>query len=631
LQQKTLAYYLSQAALAGRDIIWDQHYKHNLVIRRTLEAIYKNYPDQTSDEFLKFNTYLKRVWFSNGIHHHYSNDKFQPEFSQAFFKDALFAIPPQDLPLLAGENLDEFHKRIATIIFDPSVAPKKVSQDRSSDLITHSAINFYENLNQQQVEEYYRSLESPDESRPLSHGLNTKLVFEDGEIKAKPYRLNGLYHSAIEQIIYWLRKAADAAETPLQQQSLLSLIEYYETGNLAKFDEYNILWVQDTEPVVDAINGFIEVYNDPMNKTGSFESVVSIKDLDATAKFGVLAQEAAWFEANSPIRDEHKREKVSGISYKIINVVTESGDSSPSTPVGINLPNANWIREQHGSKSVSLGNIEEAYDESSKTSGFLEEFYLPEVRELRIEHGALGNKLHTGLHEVIGHASGRLEDGIGSIADTLQNYGSPIEEARADLVALYFIGNQHLVDLELIPSILVRNAEYISYLTNGLLTQMARIEPGKNVEEAHMRNRQMISKWVLEAGASEKVVELKTIDSPEGEKTFVVINDYDRLNELFGVLLKEIQRIKSQGDFRAAQNLIENYGVQLDPALHEQVLARYKKLAIAPYAGFINPHLVAEFGKSGEITNVVVNYPNNFSEQMLGYAEEFSFLPNYND
>ncbi len=633
LQQKKLAYYLAQAALAGRDIIWDQHYKYNLAIRRTLEGIYENYKgDKNSEDYQKFLVYLKRIWFSNGIHHHYSSDKIQPEFSETFFKRALADVPLQSLPLLAEESdHGQFYDRLAPIIFDPSIAPKKVSLDSSKDLVTNSAVNFYENLTQEEVEAYYASLSSPDETRPLSHGLNTKLIGKNGEVIPQTYRLGGLYSDAIKQIIFWLKKAVNEAETDIQRESLSKLIEYYETGNLATFDEYNIAWVKDTEAVVDAINGFIEVYSDPLNKTGSFESVVSIKDLDATQKFGVLAQHASWFEKHSPIREEHKREKVTGISYKVIQVLTESGDSSPATPIGINLPNSNWIREEHGSKSVSLGNIEHAYDESTKTSGFLEEFYLPEVHKIRKDHGALAGKLHTGLHEVVGHASGRLEDGVDDISDTLKNYASAMEEARADLVALYFIGDRYLIDLGLMPSLEVRDAEYVNYLTNGLLTQMSRIEAGKDLEEAHMRNRQMIAKWVMEKGAAEKVAELKKIATADGLKTYVVINDYERLRELFGELLREVQRIKSQGDFLGAKNMIESYGVKLDKDLHEEVLLRYKKLNIAPYAGFINASLKPLVDKNQEIIDVIVEYPDNFSEQMLHYAKEYSFLPTYND
>lgn len=634
LQQKKLAYFLAEAALAGRDIIWDQHYKYNLAIRRTLEAIYNNFKGDTNDrEYQEFLTYLKRIWFSNGIHHHYSSDKIIPTFSENFFKAALAFVPLCDLPLLPHEkDHAQFFARIAPLIFDPTIAPKRVSLDSSKDLVTNSAVNFYENLTQKEVEEYYNTLNSPDESRPLSHGLNTKLVGQDGQIMVKTYRLNGLYHDAIKQIIFWLKKAVDVAETDIQAQSLQKLIEFYTTGDLALFDEYNVIWVKDTEAVVDTINGFIEVYSDPLNKTGSFEGVTSIKDLELTQKFGVLAREASWFEAHSPIRDEHKRKVVTGISYKVIQVVTESGDSSPATPIGINLPNSNWIREEHGSKSVSLGNIEQAYEESTKSSGFLEEFYLPEVQDIRRQYAGLGGKLHTGLHEVVGHASGKLEDGVADISDTLKNYASAIEEGRADLVGLYFIGDQHLIDLGLTPSLAVRDAEYVGYLTNGLLTQMSRIELGKDLEEAHMRNRQMIARWVMEKGEAENVAELRKIVTDEGEKTFVVVNNFERLRELFGELLAEVQRIKSTGDFEAAKNLVEGYGVKLDPSLHEEILRRYKKLNIAPYAGFINPKLVPIFDDSGhEIVDVEVLYPDNFADQMMYYSRNYSFLPTYND
>lgn len=628
LQQKTLAYYLSKAALAGRDIIWDQNYKHNLTIRRTLEQIVKHYKgDRNNAEFTKFMVYAKRVWFSNGIHHHYANDKILPEFSPMYFANLITETTDGTFPTSAHESIGDFVSRLTPILFDPTIAPKKVCQDSSVDLVTCSAVNFYEGVTQAEVEAYFKSIQVPGDTSPISYGLNSKKVKVEGSVKELVYSSNGLYGEAIKKIVFWLNKAMDFAETDLQKQSFEKLIAYYETGELRYFDEYNILWVQDTTPVVDAVNGFIEVYNDPLGYAGSWESVVSIKDLDATQKFGVLSHEASWFEKNSPIMEQHKRANVTGVSYKVINVVQESGDSSPSTPIGINLPNANWIRAQHGSKSVSLTNIEHAYELASKESGAMQEFYLPEQQAWLNEHGSIADRLHTGLHEVVGHASGQLEPGTESAGEVLKNYASPLEEARADLVGLYYIGDQHLVDIGVSPTTDIIKASYTRFINGGLLVQLSRVELGKDLEEAHMRNRQLIAKWVFEKGQPEGVIERRDVTTADGIKTHYVINDYAKLRNLFGQLLREIQRVKSQGDYEAGKALVENYGVKIDRALHEQVKRRWAKLNLAPYAGFINPSLVAVKNKDGSIADVTVTYPTNFVDQMLHYGRYHSFLP----
>lgn len=629
LQQKKLAYYLSQAALAGRDIYWDQNYKHNLTVRRILEQIMLNFSgDRDSDVFNKFVVYTKRVWFSNGIHHHYGNDKFIPEFTEDEFRDLIAKSPSKKYPLLNGEKLEGLIDRIIPVIFSEDVDDKKVCLEADIDKVTCSAVNFYEGVTEEEVQEYYQRITDADDETPISYGLNSKKIKKDGVVTESVYKIDGIYGEAIKKIVYWLKRAKTVAESDLQRSAFAKLIEYYETGNLRKFDEYNILWVQDTTSVVDTINGFIEVYDDPLGHNGSWEAVVSIKDLDATTKFGVLSNEAQWFENNSPIMDAHKRSSVTGVSYKIINVVQEAGSSSPPSPIGINLPNADWIRERHGSKSVSLGNIEHAYSKASKET-VLKEFFLPEQQEWITLHGDLADRLHTGLHEVIGHASGRLENGVLPPHDTLKNYASALEEARADLVALYYIGDQHLVDIGVSTTTDIVKATYSQYINNGLLKQLARIDLGKNIEESHMRNRQMIAAWAVEKGRAENVIERRDIETDEGVNTYFVVNDFAKLRTLFGELLREVQRIKSQGDFAAGQALIENYGVKVDEALHQQVKRRWAKLNIAPYSGFINPVLKPVTNSRGRITDVVVTYPKDFTEQMQYYAKNHSWLPHY--
>jgi dipeptidyl-peptidase-3 len=626
-KQKEMLYYLYEAALAGRDIFYDQNYKHNLKIRRTLEAIVDSYSgNKTDDNFDKFMVYTKRIWFSNGIHHHYSNDKIIPDFSKEYFAELVKNSDSSKLPLTKGETVEQLIANLTPIIFDPKVDGKKVNLDPNADLIKTSAVNFYESgLTQKEVEDFYSKMEKKNDTQPIWYGLNSKVVKENGALKEKVWKVGGMYSPAIEKIVYWLEKASTITENEIQKGALDKLIEYYKTGDLKTWDEYNILWVQDTSSRIDVVNGSIEVYNDPLGHKGSYQSVVSIKDLDATKRINAIGNEAQWFEDNSPIMDEHKKKNVVGISAKVITAVVESGDCSPSTPVGVNLPNANWIRQQHGSKSVTLGNISESYDKVSSV-GVLQEFcYSDEEIKLAKDHGTLAGNLHTDLHEVIGHASGQINPGVGTPKQTLKNYASAIEEARSDLVALYYAIDPKLVEIGVMSTTDVGKAEYNSYIRNGLMLQLRRIVPGDNIEESHMRNRQAISKWVYEMGKKDNIIEKKM----KNGKTYFVINDYQKLRELFGQLLRDIQKITSEGDFEAAKNFIENYGVKVDPDLHKEVLARYEKLNVAPYKGFINPKLVPTY-EDGKITDVKIEYPLDFTEQMMDYAKNHSFLPTNN-
>jgi dipeptidyl-peptidase-3 len=622
-KQKELAYYLYEAALCGRDIIWDQKYKNNLTIRKTLEAIWENYTgDRKSADFAKFETYTKRVWFSNGIHHHYASDKIIPDFSSAYLSELLMKTPDEKLPLGMNDKL-EFIGWITPILFDPAVDGKTVNLESGIDNIVGSANNFYEGVTQKEVEEFYTALNDPNDQTPVEHGLNSKLVKENGKLVEKTWKVGGMYGASIEKIVYWLEKAVTVAETSEQKKSLELLVDYYKTGDLEKFDAYNVAWVSDVNSTIDNVNGFIEVYQDALGKRGTFESVVSIKDFEATKLIETIAKNAQWFEDNAPLMPNHKKKEVKGIIGKSINVIVESGDAAPSTPVGINLPNSNWIRQQHGSKSVALGNIVSAYNIAGAKSPSSAEFSLNEqTLERAKKYGNLAAALHTDMHEVIGHASGQLEPGIATPDVTLKNYQNTLEEARADLVALYYIYDQKLVDIGVMPSLEVGMAEYESYLLNGLMLQLNRVEPGKNIEEAHMRNRQLVAKWVMEKGASDKVAELISRDG----KTFVQINDYKKLRVLFGDLLREIQRIKSQGDFAAGQALVENYGVKVDTKLHKEVKDRFATLNVAPYKGFIQPRLVA-VSKDGKVVDVKVEYPESFAEQMLEYSKKYAFLP----
>jgi dipeptidyl-peptidase-3 len=617
LKQKKYAYYLTQAGYAGREISYDQNYRHNLAIKRTLEKIYTEYEgDKTTEDWVALETYLKEVWFASGIHHHYSNDKFKPGFSQEFFLTAMKEV-----------NAEPLKEEAIKAIFDPAFDAKKVNLSKDVDLVNASAVNFYSpNLTQTEVEAYYQGIMKANDARPISYGLNSKLVkSEDGTISEQVYKLDGMYGAAIKEIIGWLEKAITVAENEAQAHALQLLIEYYKTGDLKIWDEYNIAWVEATEGDIDYINSFIEVYNDPMGYTGSYETVVEIKDFKMTEIMSVLADNVQWFEDNSSIMDEHKKKEVKGVTYKVVDVAGEAGDASPSTPIGVNLPNANWIRAEHGSKSVSLGNIIGAYD-GAGGSGILKEFAFNEEEIARSKaHSKVGGKMHTALHEVVGHASGKLNPGVATPKETLKNYSSTLEEARADLVGLYYIMDQKLVDLGLIESLEVGKAEYDGYIRNGLMTQLTRLELGADIEEAHMRNRQLVAAWAMEKGAEDKVIEKVTRD----EKTYFKVNDYEKLRGLFGDLLKEIQRIKSEGDFEAGRDLVENYGVKVNQDLHAEVLERVKPLNIAPYGGFINPKIVPTMDEEGNITDFTIEY-QDFAEQMLEYAKKYAFLPDYN-
>jgi dipeptidyl-peptidase-3 len=611
-QQKELAYYLYQVSLSGRDIIYDQNYKHNLVVRKALENVVANYQgDKTSEDWESFMSYTKRIWFSNGIHHHYSTAKLKPNCSRAFFDSVL------------SETNTELDAKIVDVLFDDSTDMKRVNLDPEKDLIAGSANNFYEDgITQAEVEAFYKAKIKTDDATPISYGLNSTLIRDEaGDLTEDVWKVGGKYSGAIEKMVFWLEKAATVAESEGQKKGFELLIKYYQTGDLKVWDDYNIQWAGTTGDVIDYINGFIEVYGDALGYRATYESVIQIKDFDASERMKVLEDNVQWFEDNSSIAQNHKKENVTGVTYKVVNAVIESGDAAPSTPIGVNLPNANWIRAKHGSKSVSLGNIVEAYAQAGG-SKMLEEFcYSDEEYQRSKKHGKIASKLHTALHEVVGHASGKLEAGIGTPKETLKSYASTLEEGRADLVALFYLLNPKMIELGLMESLEIGKAEYDSYIRNGLMAQLRRIEKGEIIEEAHMRNRQLVAGWVYEKGQTENVIEKKI---KEG-KTYFVINDYEKLQVLFGDLLSEIQRIKSKGDYEAGKNLVENYGVQVDPAIHAEVLERSEKLGIAPYGGFINPRLVAE-EKDGNIVNVTVEYPEDFSEQMMEYAKNHSWL-----
>jgi dipeptidyl-peptidase-3 len=629
LQQKKLVYFLSQAGMSGRDIMYDQNNPYNLRIRRLIEQIVRHYPgDRTTDDFSAFMTYAKRVWFANGIHHHYGSDKFIPGFSPAYLKElAQASDSAATWPLEAGQTLEALLTLLEPVLFDPAVEARKVNIAAGIDKVLSSSVNFYEGVTEAEVVAFYAAKTNADPERPVSHGLNSRLVKENGELVEQVWKLDGMYGAAIEQIVYWLEQAITVAENDAQRTALELLVKYYRSGDLADFDAYNVAWVADTASTIDVTNGFIEVYNDPLGYRGSYESVVSIRDEEATKRISAIANIAQWFEDNSPIMPEHKKPEVVGISGKAITVVSESGDASPVTPIGINLPNSGWIRAEHGSKSVSLSNITAAYNASE--TGALQEFaWSPEEVARSKAWAELSGHLHTDMHEVIGHASGQVNPGVGSsAADSLKQYASAMEEGRADLVALYYMMDPMLIEIGVMPSLEVGMAEYDGYIRGGLMTQLYRIEPGKNIEEAHMRNRQEIAAWVYEQGRAENVIERKERDG----KTFFVINDYQKLRTLFGQLLREHQRIRSEGDFAAAQNLMETYGTKVDPVLHAEVLARFAPLDVAPYSGFINPRLVpiTETGSS-EILDVSIEYPDDFVEQMLEYADNFSLLPHIN-
>lgn len=622
LQQKELVYYLSEAALWGRDIFYDQNGKYNLAISRALEAIYTDYQgDRNSADFKAMELYLKRVWFSSGIHHHYGSEKFVPGFSEDFFRKALASVDAAKLPLKGGQTLEQLCDEICPVIFNPELLKMRTNQADGEDLIKTSAVNFYEDLTQDEAEAFYNKMKDPNDETPVSYGLNSKLVKKNGKVYEDVYKVGGLYGTAIEKIVFWLQKAEGVAETPEQKAVIAKLIEYYQTGDLKTFDDYTILWVKDLNSLVDFTNGFTETYDDPLGMKGTWEAIVNFKDLAATKRTETISKNAQWFEDNSPVDKQFKKENVKGISAKVITASILSGALYPSTAIGINLPNSNWVRAQHGSKSVTIGNITDAYNKAAHGNGFNEEFVYSQAElDLIDKYADYTDELHTDLHECLGHASGKLLPGVDP--DALKAYGSPLEEGRADLFALYYLADSKLVELGLVPDAEAYKSEYYTYLMNGLMTQLVRIEPGKNIEEAHMRNRSFVAHWAYEHGKADNVVELAKKDG----KTYVKINDYAKLRNLFGELLAEVQRIKSTGDYEAARKLIEDYGVKVDPVLHQEVLERYKKLNLAPYKGFVNPKYELVMDAAGQVTDVKVTYDESYVEQMLRYSKEYRTL-----
>lgn len=614
LNQKKLIYYLTEAALMGRDILWDQNNKYNLELRQLLENIYTSYSgDKNGKEFKAFEKYLKQIWFGNGIHHHYSMDKFVPEFSESFLRSAIKSLPASKRPA----NADLMIK----VVFDPEFVAKRVNQAEGADLIVTSANNLYDGVTQSEVENYYNAMKDSTDLTPVSYGLNSRVVKENGKVVEQTYKVGGLYSNAISKIIENLSEAAKYAENDKQRNVINKLIEYYTTGNLKAFDDYSIMWVEDTDSKVDFINGFIESYGDPLGMTGAWESIVNFKNDEASHRTEVISENAQWFEDNSPVDSRFKKDKVKGVSAKVITAAILAGDAYPATPIGINLPNANWIRAAHGSKSVTIENITEAYDEASHGNGFNEEFVIDKpTAKLLDDYLFITDNLHTDLHECLGHGSGKMLPGVDP--DALKAHGSTLEEARADLFALYYLADPKLVDLGLLDNKDAYKAEYYKYLLNGLMTQLMRIEPGKDVEEAHMRNRKLISEWVFEKGKPENVVEYVVRNG----KTYIQINDYEKLRGLFGQLLSEIQRIKSEGDYEAGRDLVEKYAVKVDPKLHNEVLERYSHLSIAPYRGFVNPVYVPVKNANGNITDVKITYGEGYADQMLRYSRDYSPL-----
>ena len=622
LQQKKLVYYLTEAALQGRDILFDQNGKYNLAIRTTLEEIYTRYKgDKNSKDFKGLEKYLKQVWFANGIHHHYSMDKFVPEFSKEFFAQQVKKVGKKHLPLAKKQSVNDFIAEISPVIFDPTVMAKRVNQADGVDLILTSACNLYEGVTQKEVEDYYAGLKDPNDPTPISYGLNSRLIKENGVIAEQVYKIDGLYSPAIENICQWLNKALSVAENDDMKAYIQKLIDFYVTGDLKTFDEYSILWAKETKCDIDFINGFIESYGDPLGMTGAWESIVNFKNKQSSVRTQIISENAQWFEDNSPIEDVFKKKKVKGVSAKVITAAILAGDSYPATPIGINLPNANWIRAAHGSKSVTLENITDAYDKAAQGNGFNEEFVYSDVeRNLMKQYGSLADNLHTDLHECLGHGSGKLLSGVDP--DALKEHGSTLEETRADLFALYYLADPKLVELGILPNAEAYKAEYYKYVMNGLMTQLTRIEPGKDIEEAHMRNRHIITQWAYEMGKTDKVIEFVKRDG----KTYLRINDYEKLRVLFGHLLAEVQRIKSTGDYAAGKKMVERYGVKFDRSLHMEVMARYARLNIAPYTGFVNPVYTAVTDNAGNITDVKIDYTEGYVDQMLRYSKDYSPL-----
>ena len=623
LRQKMLVYYLSQAALEGRDILFDQNGKYNLQIRKLLEAVYIHYQgDRTTEDFQQFEIYLKRIWFSNGIHHHYACDKLVPGFSAEYLTHLMASVDPSVLPVNKGESVRAMCDKLFPVIFNPDVMPKRVNQADGEDLVLTSAANYYEGVTQAEAEVFYAARKaegSPTE--PVMYGMNSRLAKVDGQIQEQVWKVGGMYSAAIGKIIGWLEKAGEYAENESQHEVIRLLIDFYRTGDLHTFDVYSIAWLKDTASHIDFVNGFIESYGDPLGMKASWESIVDFKDAEATRRTELISSHAQWFEDHSPVDARFKKEAVKGVSAKVITAAILAGDLYPSTAIGINLPNSNWIRSVHGSKSVTIGNLTEAYNRAARGNGFREEFVYSDVeRKLLDTYADITDDLHTDLHECVGHGSGKLLPGVD--ADALRAYGSTIEEARADLFGLYYLADAKLVEWGLVPDAEAYKAEYYSYMMNGLMTQLVRIEPGRTVEEAHMRNRQLIARWVLEQGREAKVVELVVREG----KTYVRVNDYVQLRALFGKLLAEVQRIKSEGDYEAARRLVETYGVQIDPALHAEVLQRYERLHLAPYKGFVNPVYTLQTDAEGNVTDVQIAYTEGYAEQMLRYSREYSNL-----
>lgn len=626
LKQKELIYYLSEAAICGRDILFDQNGNFNLTIRRSLEAIYLHYKgDRETREFKALERYLKRVWFANGIHHHYSTDKFQPEFPDEFFVKALQDIDISLLPIREGKSFREYIESTVPIMFEPEVLAKKVNQADGEDLVATSAVNFYKHVTQEEVENYYNDLKDPNNTRPISYGLNSRVEKVDGKVIEKVWKVGGLYSEALTEIVGWLEKARDVAENDAQRAYIDKLISFNKSGDLAEFDEYAILWAEETASQVDFVLGFTETYSDPLGMKGSWEGVINFKNLEASARTEIISSNAQWFEDHSPVDKRFKKEEVKGVSAKVITAAMLGGDSYPASPLGINLPNSNWIRSEHGSKSVSLENIAKAYDMASQGNGFAEEFVWSDTeRNLLRDYGFQANNLHTDLHECLGHGSGKLLEGVDS--DALKAYGAPLEEARADLFALYYIADPKMVKLGLLPNKEAYKASYYNYLMNGYLTQLIRISLGKNIEQAHMRNRQTIAAWVLEKAAKDRCVEIGVRDG----KRYIVINDYKKVRNLFGELLAEIQRIKSEGDYEAGKNLIETYGVKVDKNVHLEIINRNRALRLPPYKGFVNPRMTAVKDENGNIIDVTLDYTEGYAEQHLRYSKDYSFLPSVN-
>lgn len=623
LKQKMLVYYLSQAALEGRDILFDQNGKYNLQIRKLLEAVYIHYQgDRTTEDFQQFEIYLKRIWFSNGIHHHYACDKLVPGFSAEYLTHLMASVDPSVLPVNKGESVRAMCDKLFPVIFNPDVMPKRVNQADGEDLVLTSAANYYEGVTQAEAEAFYAARKaegSPTE--PVMYGMNSRLAKVDGQIQEQVWKVGGMYSAAIGKIIGWLEKAGEYAENESQHEVIRLLIDFYRTGDLHTFDVYSIAWLKDTASHIDFVNGFIESYGDPLGMKASWESIVDFKDAEATRRTELISSHAQWFEDHSPVDARFKKEEVKGVSAKVITAAILAGDLYPSTAIGINLPNSNWIRSVHGSKSVTIGNLTEAYNRAARGNGFREEFVYSDVeRKLLDTYADITDDLHTDLHECVGHGSGKLLPGVD--ADALRAYGSTIEEARADLFGLYYLADAKLVEWGLVPDAEAYKAEYYSYMMNGLMTQLVRIEPGRTVEEAHMRNRQLIARWVLQQGREAKVVELVVREG----KTYVRVNDYVQLRALFGKLLAEVQRIKSEGDYEAARRLVETYGVQIDPALHAEVLQRYERLHLAPYKGFVNPVYTLQTDAEGNVTDVQIAYTEGYAEQMLRYSREYSNL-----